>query len=249
MTLSTLNLTVGYGGADVVQDVSFDAPTGALTALIGANGAGKSTLLRAIAGLTAATGDVFLGGAPADRRKDVAYMPQDTSAASALTMLEAVMIGRLASLGWSTPPDVIAAASDLLAQFGLSSLAERPLDSVSGGQRQLAFLAQALVRAPRALLLDEPTAALDLRRQLLVLQTVKTDANERGVPVVAAMHDLSLVGQFADHVICLSKGSIVTAGPPAEALTSQRIADVYGVEAEVEIRGCKPRFDLLAAIA
>ena len=248
MTLSTKGLTVGYGGVDIIRAANLTAPGAALTALIGANGAGKSTLLRALAGLAPAKGQVLLDETDANRRDDIAYMPQDTSASSGLTMLETVMLGRLLSLGWSTPPDVIAAAAELLSQFGLSALSERPLHAVSGGQRQLAFLAQSLIRAPKALLLDEPTAALDLRHQLVVLETVKADAAKRGVPVLAAMHDLSLAGRFADHVICLDKGSIVDAGTPAEVLTQDRIASVYGVRADVEIRAGRPRIELLTAI-
>jgi len=249
VTLRSDNLSVGYDGVQIVRDASFTAPGGALTALIGANGAGKSTLLRAIAGLAPSTGEVLLGGAAARRREDIAYMPQDTSAASGLTMLATVMLGRLPSLGWSTPPEVISAASELLAEFGLAALADRPLHAVSGGQRQLAFLAQALVRAPQALLLDEPTAALDLRHQLLVLETVKADAAKRGAPVITAMHDLSLVGRFADHVICLDKGAIVDQGAPADVLTSARIASVYGVRADVEISAGRPRIELVSAIS
>ncbi|MEM7546829.1 MAG: ABC transporter ATP-binding protein [Pseudomonadota bacterium] len=246
--LDTQDLSVGYDGVDVVREANFYAPASSLTALIGANGAGKSTLLRAIAGLSPATGHVLLGGASANRREDIAYMPQDTSAASGLTLLETVMLGRLSSLGWSTPAAVVDAASDLLAQFGLSALADRPLHAVSGGQRQLAFLAQALVRAPQALLLDEPTAALDLRHQLLVLEAVKADAGRRRIPVIAAMHDLSLVGRFADHVICLQAGLVVATGAPAVVLTADRIAAIYGVSAEVEVRAGRPRIELLSAI-
>lgn len=248
MTLSVNDLRAGYDGVDIFRNASFEAPSGAFTALIGANGAGKSTLLRAVSGLASATGEVLLNGALADKSADIAYMPQDTSAASGLTMLEAVMLGRLPSLGWSTPPSVVKAASDLLSRFGLSDLAKRPLHEVSGGQRQLAFLAQALIRAPKALLLDEPTATLDLRHQMLVLETVRADAKERDVPVVAAMHDLSLVGRFADHVICLHQGAVVAAGAPAEIVTAARVADVYGVRAEVELRNGKPQVALLAAM-
>ena len=248
MTLSLRALTAGYGGDAIVRDACFDAPGAALTAVIGANGAGKSTLLRAIAGLTPSGGDVWLDGEAARRRDDIAYMPQEISAASGLTLLETVMLGRLSSLGWSTPPEIVDAAARALDRFGLSALAENPLHAVSGGQRQLAFLAQAMVRAPKALLLDEPTAALDLRHQLLVLDTVKTDAAERGIPVVAAMHDLGLVGRFADHVVCIKQGAVVAAGSPAEVLTADLIAETYGVAAEVELRDGRPRIELLAAI-
>ncbi|MEL7466377.1 MAG: ABC transporter ATP-binding protein [Pseudomonadota bacterium] len=231
--LSVDDLSVDYGGAAVLSGARFEAPRGGLTALIGANGAGKSTLLKALAGIVAARGAMRLDGDPFDPRSDVAYMPQDTSAASGLTMLETVMLGRLRSLGWSTPPDVVADAAALLDRFGLGPLAERPLHSVSGGQRQLAFLAQALLRRPRILLLDEPTAALDLRHQLLVLEAVRADASARDIVVIAAMHDLGLAAQFADHVVCISGGEVAATGAPGDVLTEARIAETYGVTASV----------------
>lgn len=235
MTLQVQNISVGYGGAPVIDGVTFDARRSALTALIGANGAGKSTLLKAVAGLAAGQGQgqVLVDGAIADRKAVVAYMPQDTSAASGLTMLETVMLGKLRSLGWSTPPDVVREAALLLERFGIAALSDRPLDAVSGGQRQLAFLAQALLRGPEVLLLDEPTAALDLRHQLLVLETVTAYARERNIVVVAAMHDLSLVARFARDVICLHQGRIASAGDVATVLTESRIREVYGVHARV----------------
>ncbi|MEO1612535.1 MAG: ABC transporter ATP-binding protein, partial [Pseudomonadota bacterium] len=136
-----------------------------------------------------------------------------------------------------------------LDRFGLGPLAERPLHSVSGGQRQLAFLAQALLRRPRVLLLDEPTAALDLRHQMLVVEAVKADAADRNVPVVAAMHDLALVGRYADCVVCLSGGAVEAVGPPGEVLTPALIAKIYGVRAEVRLPDGRPRIELIEPIA
>ncbi|MEM1299192.1 MAG: ABC transporter ATP-binding protein, partial [Pseudomonadota bacterium] len=238
-------LSVGYSGVPIVQGASFSASPGHLTALIGANGAGKSTMLKAIAGLLPSSGTVQIDGGAIDPRQDVAYMPQDTSAASGLTMLEAVMLGRLRSLGWQTPPDVIQAAADLLDRFGLADLAERPLIDVSGGQRQLAFLAQALMRRPKVLLLDEPTAALDLRHQMLVLETVAKDASDSGVIVILAMHDLSLVGRFTDHVVCLKDGQVLSFGTPTDTMTERRLQEMYGVRVEIELLGGRPRVELL----
>ncbi|MEM7524373.1 MAG: ABC transporter ATP-binding protein [Pseudomonadota bacterium] len=237
MSLIARDISIGYGGAPVITGAECEAPRGVLTALIGPNGAGKSTLLKAVAGLAPSTGAVEIDGGACDRRAAVAYMPQDTSAASGLTMLEAVMLGRLGALGWSTPKAVVDGAAALLARFGLDELADRPLDAVSGGQRQLAFLAQALFREPEALLLDEPTAALDLRHQLLVLEAMKAHAEDAHVPVVAAMHDLTLVARFADRILCLSRGRIVASGSPEEVLKPELIADVYGVEVDVSTTG------------
>lgn len=238
-------LTVGYAGMPVVHNASFSARSGQLTALIGANGSGKSTTLRATAGLLPSTGSIRVAGDRPDLRQDFAYMPQDTSATSGITMLETVILGRLRSLGWNTPRDVIEAAADLLTRFGLGELADRPLHDVSGGQRQLAFLAQALMRRPKVLLLDEPTAALDLRHQMLVLETVARDARELNIVVIMAMHDLSLVGRFTDHVVCMKNGCVLGSGPPVETMTEERLTMMYGVRVEISLHHGRPRIELL----
>lgn len=236
MRLVAENLSARYGKTPVLGGVCCSLPSGAVTVVIGANGAGKSTLLRGLAGLTPVSGAVRIDGAPcspAARRDSVAYMPQDTSASSSLTLTEVVLLGRLGALGFSIPGRVLAEAEAMLARFGLSRLAHRRLDEISGGQRQLTFLAQALIRRPRVLLLDEPTAALDLRHQLIVLEAVRESAASEGMAVAVALHDLSLAAAFGDAVLCLHKGAVEAAGPPDAILTAERIGRLYGVEAEV----------------
>ncbi len=236
MSLSFTEVTVRYGGTAVVSDASATLTAGGMTALIGPNGAGKSSLLKAIAGLVPSRGRVALDGRelPAGARQaPVAYMPQDIGASSSLTLLEVVLLGRIRSLGLSVPRGLVAEAEAALARFGLAALQDRTLDAVSGGQRQLVYLAQAIFRQPRALLLDEPTAALDLRHQLVVLETLRAHARAQAIPVVFAMHDLSLAAQFADHVICLAEGAIDACGHAAEVMDAERLRRLYGVEAEI----------------
>ncbi|MEM9783417.1 MAG: ABC transporter ATP-binding protein, partial [Pseudomonadota bacterium] len=115
----------------------------------------------------------------------------------------------------------------------LPPLADRTLDAVSGGQRQLALLAQALFRRPSVLLLDEPTAALDLRHQLVVLETVRAAAERDGISVAIAIHDLTLAARFADRVVCLSGGRVEVAGSPAQVFSHALLSSIYGVEAEI----------------
>ena len=236
MSLAFSGVTVRYGPTAVVSEASAALTAGTLTALIGPNGAGKSSLLKAIAGLLPSQGAVVLDGRAlraGERQGLVAYMPQDLGASSALTLLEVVLLGRIRSLGLSVPRDLVAGAEAALARFGLAALQDRTLDAVSGGQRQLVYLAQAIFRAPRALLLDEPTAALDLRHQLVVLDTLRAHARAQGVPVMVAMHDLSLAAQFADHVICLAEGAIDACGSASEVMDADRLRRLYGVEAEI----------------
>ena len=250
MTLSLHKITLRYGPVTAVAGASADLPAGQVSVLIGPNGAGKSSVLKAAAGLLPATGQVTLAGAPAGAgRGGIVYMPQDNAAATSLSLIELVLLGRLDSLSWAVPRATVAAAIDQLAGFGLADLAERGLDAVSGGQRQLAFLAQALFREPRVLLLDEPTAALDVRHQLTVLDLLRRTARDQGIVVAAALHDLSLAAIYANHVVCLADGRVDAAGPVAEVLTAARLRRVYGVEAELT-RGAdgRPRVTPLRAV-
>lgn len=236
MTLTIETLEAGYGAHRVITGATAAAPSGQLTVVIGPNGTGKSTFLKAIAGLIHSAGRVALHGIPLPaetRRREVAYMPQDTGASSSLTVLEVVLLGRLPSLGLSIPDALPMEAARLLRQFGIEDLQHRTLDALSGGQRQLVFLAQSLFREPRVLLLDEPTAALDLRHQLIVLNAIRDHARLHGIVAIAAMHDLALAAQFATRMICLSGGTVAASGPYRQVLTEERLRAVYGVEAAV----------------
>ncbi len=236
MTLKVNDLEVSLSGASIVKGASLSCGAGQFAMLIGPNGAGKSTLLKAISGLLPSRGQVSLKDALLDkpaRQQVIAYMPQDIGATSSLTVLEVILLGRLRSLGLSVPGELAEDAQAALGQFGLAHLQGRTLDAVSGGQRQLIYLAQALFRQPDVLLLDEPTAALDLRHQLVVLEAVRKHCADHGTIAIAAMHDLTLAAQFADQMICLSQGRIEAKGPPENVLTSDRLQRVYGVEAEI----------------
>jgi iron complex transport system ATP-binding protein len=236
VTLSIEALSASYGTTSVIRHVSDTWQSGTVTALIGCNGAGKSTLLKAVAGLLPALGTVKLHGTPlknAERGHEIAYMPQETGAASSLTVLEVVLLGRLRSLGMRLPRNLIAEAVTALDTFGLAPLQTRRLDEISGGQRQLVFLTQALFRAPRVLLLDEPTAALDLRHQLLVLDRFRHLAASTGMIVAMALHDLNLAAQFADRLIGLRDGELRAAGAAEDVLTRDNLAAMYGIEADV----------------
>ncbi|MEM7239733.1 MAG: ABC transporter ATP-binding protein [Pseudomonadota bacterium] len=230
------DLSVRYGRVAVLEGIDARFAPGTFTALIGPNGSGKSSLLRAIAGLHPHAGAVRLAGRGLTmngRGEMIAYMPQDSAPTSSLTLMEVVLLGRLASLALSVPGELVMAAEDALARFGLGHLAHRTLDQVSGGQRQLVFLAQALFRAPHVLLLDEPTSALDLRHQLIVLDRIRRRVRTDNVTAIAAIHDLNLAAQFADQVLCLHDGAIDGHGVPREILTRSRLERLMGIEAEI----------------
>lgn len=240
--LHVSNLCVGYGRRQVVRDLTLSPiPRGGLTALVGPNAAGKSTLLRAMAGLLPARGSLRLDGEDLTalsreaRARRVGFMPQALPQGVGLTVMETVL-SALRATPLDTAPGGRAAereAAAILSRIGIAPLAMERLDRLSGGQRQLVSLAQALVRRPSTLLLDEPTSALDLRHQAVVMGLARELATE-GRVVVVVLHDLALAARYADRVVVLSAGRLAAEGPPEVAITPAVLAEVYGVAARVE---------------
>lgn len=237
------NLSAGYRNRPVLRDVTLAPITpGKVTGLIGPNAAGKSTLLRSLAGLVPAAGSIRLGDLDlnalglAERAQHVAYMPQTLPQNAALTVLEGV-IGALKASPLSdfdaSGPAARRRAVDVLERLGILDLAMEGIGQLSGGQRQLASLAQAIVRAPRLLLLDEPTSALDLRHQLDVMTVVQELAREDRI-VVVVLHDLTLAASWVDHLVVLDHGMVAAEGSLEHALSPSTLSAVYGVEARVE---------------
>lgn len=225
--IETVSLGVTYGKERVLRDIDLRAAAGTVTALIGPNGSGKSSLLKAIAGLVASTGTIRR---PAGR---VGYLPQDGGARAVLTVLEVVLLGRLHTLGLAVGRSDIEAAAQVLQDLGLEHLGDRHLGEISGGQRQMVYLAQVLAASPTVLLLDEPTSALDLRNQMDMLDQVRRLTRARGLATIIAIHDLNAAARFADQVLALDRGGPVAVGSPNDVLTAALLAQVYRIEALV----------------
>ena len=242
--LAITGLSAGYDGRTIVDDLSI-APLrhGEVVSLVGPNGAGKSTLLRALAGLVHAKGSVRLeddelnGLSLAARAKRVTYMPQTLPQGVALTVLETVVAALRASPlaeGDVSDEAAVARAIATLERVGAAHLAMQRLDRLSGGQRQLAGLAQALARSPKVLLLDEPTSALDLNYQLRVLLLARAYAAETGAILVIVLHDLQAAARVSDRIVVLSNGAVAAEGTPDQAITPDVLAEVYKVRARIE---------------
>ena len=237
------DLGAGYSGRPVIGGLTLDdIGRGEVVSLVGPNAAGKSTLMRALAGLLPATGSVTLDGREllklslADRARHVTYMPQTLPQGVALTVLETVVSALHASPVDGLPltrDEAVERAVAVLHRIGVEHLAMEGLDRLSGGQRQLAALAQALVRGPRVLLLDEPTSALDLHYQLRVLKLVREIVAERGMMVLIVLHDLQAAARASDRVVVLSQGRVAASGTPEAAITPDILAKVYHVQARV----------------
>jgi iron complex transport system ATP-binding protein len=241
MTLELKKMGVAYRGQSVVRGLDgVLAYPGELVALVGANGAGKSSTLRAIAGLEAMTGESWLDGfnlatlRPAQRLQRVAYMPQSLPQANALTVYEAVLGTLQITCGHWSAAQMRERIAHVLDALGLEPLALRAMATLSGGQRQMAGLAQLLARNARLLLLDEPTSALDLRWQMQLLQALRVHAQHHQTLCVLALHDLNLAARFCDRMVLMAGGLLVANGTPQQVLTPTLLHTAYGVHARVE---------------
>ncbi|SEN85509.1 iron complex transport system ATP-binding protein [Paracoccus alcaliphilus] len=237
--LSVRDVSIRYGRRVILDGLSLpDLPAGQVTVLAGPNAAGKSTLLRAVAQLGSYHGGITLDGRDlahlpgAERARLVGFMPQTLPSGSSLIVLQSILAA-LRATGETPAAEADAAAMAVLDRLGIADLALRPLDQLSGGQRQMVSLAQAIVRDPRLLLLDEPTSALDLARQVRLLAELRRLAAE-GRVVLAVLHDLALAAQWADRIVVLHQGGLHSHGQPAQVLTPAMLAEVYQVEARVE---------------
>jgi iron complex transport system ATP-binding protein len=240
-TLTVTGLSAGYRDRPVLHALSLPAlEVGQLVALVGPNGAGKSTLLRVLAGLLRARGTARFGDHDLLRERggadEVSFMPQALPQRVGLTVLEGVMSALKATPSRTRVPEsrtIEDRALAMLERIGIADLALSSLDRLSGGQRQLASLAQAIVREPTLLLLDEPTSSLDLRHQVVVMHLAQQIAAE-GRLVMVVLHDLSLAVRCAAQVIVMNQGRVHACGRPDDAITPRLLADVYGVTARVE---------------
>ncbi len=239
--LSVEGLTVRYGDRTALHRVDLEVRPGELVALTGPNGSGKTTLIRAALGLTPLSeGTVRLFGASTTalsvraRALRVAWVPQDEAPQDNVRVLDYVLYGRFAHLPPFTGegPSDRAKATQALEEMGLRDRADSGVLELSGGERQRLLLARGLAQEAPLLLLDEPTAHLDIGHQLDLLDRVRRLVRDRGVCAVAALHDLNLAGRYADRVVVLSHGRLVADGPPDVTLTETILRTVWGVESQ-----------------
>src|SRR5687767_9975647 len=229
-------------GDFALRDITFGIPRRSLTGLLGPNGCGKTTLLKVLAGIIAPdTGTVSLHGRPLStmaRRqvaRHIAVVPQETHPAFDFTVMEMVLMGRHPHVGilQLEGPNDFAIAGDALAATGTAHLANRQFMTLSGGEKQRVVIAGALAQAADVLLLDEPTASLDLGYQLDVASLLGKLNRERGVTMVLATHDLNLAASLCDSLVLLRDGRILAQGATRDVLTSSMVHELYGVDADV----------------
>jgi len=243
--LEARDITINYGRREAVGDVSLRVKPGEVIAIIGPNGAGKSTLLRGLNGTLAPTrGEILLEGKPLRsyaRRgvaRRIAVVAQEADLRFPVTVLEFVLGGRYAwssagTWGWESDRDV-EVTQGVLSETELDGFESRLMNELSGGERQRAVLGRALATEAKLLLLDEPTANLDLAHQATMLRLVRGRCDDRETAAVVITHDLNLAAEFANHVLLMKDGRAIALGSPREVLTPERLIDVFGLRVLVD---------------
>ena len=240
--MSNLNLkklTIVRGKTHTARELSLTFEKGKIYAILGPNGAGKSTLLKAIFGdVSLRKGEIEYQDKTLHKtrlgewRKPIGYMPQDTYVSANLTALDVVLLGKLDSLSMHLNESTLQAALKVMEKVGCLDLAQRDIQSLSGGQRQLILFAQVLLGSPDILMLDEPVSALDMYHQSVLLEHVYQETKKRDLITIMVIHDLSLAAQYADELILLKNGTIRAQGSPSKVLTPDKVAEVYKVDIE-----------------
>jgi iron complex transport system ATP-binding protein len=251
--LSAVDVSFSYGRKGrapalpphhTIRDVSLEVPRGEIVGILGPNGSGKTTLLRLLSGTRQPhRGRVLLEGVPLSQlsrkavARRIAVVPQETQLAYDYTVMEMVLMGRHPHLGLFEleGPDDIRVARDALAATGTVELENRQFNTLSGGEKQRVVIAAALAQSVDILLLDEPTASLDLRYQLEIASLLRTLNSERGVSIAISTHDLNLAAAVCRHLVLLRNGGVVAAGATSAVLTPAHVRALYGVTADIRL--------------
>ena len=239
--LKIQNISVSYGPRQILHDISLNVQSGEVLALIGPNGAGKSTLIRAASGVIPYTGYVRTNGgdfaslSPIQRAKYIATVPQAISLPPAFTVWETVLFGRTPYLGFLGQPSKNdeEIAHQALERINALPLVDRRVGELSGGEQQRVLLARALCQATPVLLLDEPTAHLDLQYQVSLLELVRDLAHKDNLAVLVALHDLNLAAHYADRIALMVAGNIKAIGNAKEVLQPELIQEAYCLPVQV----------------
>lgn len=251
------NMSAGYGDVSVLHDVTIELGSSEFAAVIGPNGSGKTTLLRAMSRIPMTrSGDILLDNkdiysvAAREFATRVAVVPQDTLVAFDFTVLEIVLMGRSPRLGRFAIEGArdTEIALEALTRTGTAHLKNRQINALSGGERQRVLVARALAQEPDVLLLDEPTSHLDISFQFEIMDLVKSLNRERGMTVLAVLHDLNLASQYCDRLIMIGQGRVQADGSPDDVITADNIRRVYGAEVWVRRHPATSRPYVIAGV-
>ena len=233
-------LSFNYGSSKILDDLSLVVEDSEVVSLIGPNGSGKTTLLKCIDGILKPRGSVLLNGGQdlrtlgrQETAKLIGYVPQSSTSMMGTTVFDVVLMGRKPHMGWRVSDEDMNKVIEVMEMLQVDRFALKDFNELSGGQKQRVLIARALAQEPGVLLLDEPTASLDLRHQMGVLEAVRRLIKETDVSAIMAIHDLNLASRFSDRLVMLKEGKIHAMGSPRELLTRENVRTVFDVEAEV----------------
>ena len=235
LKMNLTDIKISYGKSNIIKNIKAEFHGGNVVSLIGPNGTGKTTLLKAIAHLIKYEGDIGVIGETGYKnfRDSFTYVPQMSVNNINLTVFEIVLLGRVRDLTWKIEKIHLNAVAEILDELNLSHLSYSKFSSLSGGQKQMVIMAQAMVSKPKILLLDEPTSALDLKHQLQIMETAKKYTKKTGSITVIVLHDIALAARYSDEILLLHEGYSIQQGIPEDVLKEELLEEIYGVELDI----------------
>ena len=240
MKLELKDVSFSYPSKEVLKDLSFTYEGVGLVAILGPNGVGKSTLIYCIDRILKPTsGSILINGKDAqeysmkEMSKTVGYVPYSSSDTFPMTVVDAVLLGRHPHSNWKSTKDDVKKVFEVLKEMGIEDLAYNQFNELSAGQHQKAMLARGLVQETQILLLDEPTANLDVKHQLGVTKLLKRITRDRQMLIIMICHDLNIASKYADYILMMKDGSIFATGTADEVITKDNIETVYDVRCSI----------------
>ncbi|MBR7152346.1 MAG: ABC transporter ATP-binding protein [Candidatus Methanomethylophilaceae archaeon] len=253
MKVTIEGMEFGYSNeAVVLNDIDLDIAGAQLVSIVGPNGVGKSTLIHCINKILSPTkGTVMIDGRDVseisikEMSKISGYVPYTANNSFPLSVVDTVLMGRHPHSNWKTTDHDLDVVYDTLRMLDIEHLALRSFNELSAGQHQRVMLARGLVQEPKILLLDEPTANLDIRHQMNVTRILRNLAHEKGILVIIISHDLNIAATYSDNVIMMHEGRVFKVGSPMEVFTEENLRTVYNVDSEITVKNGRPRIVLL----